>query len=116
VQSVVAGEDELVAQLLVEALDHGLGRLPQDLGQGGAALAGGVVLPSDDRDLIHGIDQIVQHPLYVLVGGVELAVDVLVVGHLVAGLIEVPAQAEGLGGGGGILCVAVEIALSEHLI
>ena len=32
---------EVVAQLLVEALDHGLGRLPQDLGQGLAGLAGG---------------------------------------------------------------------------
>ena len=116
IQSVVSGEDKVGADILVHGLDHRVARLPQDLGQGAAALAGGAGGAVDGGHLRQGILQILQDALDIGPCGVELIIGIGGVGQLAVGLIPVPAQAEGLGSAGGVLGVAVEIALGEHLV
>ena len=114
------GEDEVVAILLVHGLNNGLGYLVQSLHQLGAGVAGGVVeqllghaLQGVQRLAIVGVNELV-NGIQAAPGGGKLFVGVVadfaLTFHGHAGL----AQPERLGGGGGILGVGVERALSEH--
>ena len=101
----------------IQVVDQGVGQLGEDRAQIGAGPAGGLVVRVLDGREGAGVpvEELVvaglQRGIGDLEAGISLGVAVLVVDVLGVG----PAQAPGVGGGGGVLGEGVEVAPGLHL-
>ena len=123
--AVRAGENEVVAVLLVHGLGNQVGRLVQHLGKLLPGVSGGVVQPGQRYALqrlhiravlaVLGVQHLV-NGLEAGVGGIVLfqhvVADIVLAVHHQPGL----AQPERLGGGGGVLGVGIENTLAQHRV